>query len=178
MLTIAVLFPILLVPPQLSASVGVQSARTSTVSRSLPDNPCDVLTAAELADVTGLEVTSGRRVPSIQEVVSAERQGRKPEPGTICSFETNSHFGALSIVVPRRSERRSALYWEARSKYFETYPGAAQHIQGLGIDAWLAGGVGLNLLVREDEYLMLSTQVYQRQSRDVLVEVARAIARR
>ena len=46
------------------------------------------------------------------------------------------------------------------------------------MDAWLAGGVSLNLLVREDEYLMLSTQVYQRQSRDLLVEVARAVARR
>jgi hypothetical protein len=117
-------------------------------------------------------------VPSIQAVLSAKRQGRKPEPGTICEFETNSHVGSLSIVVPRRSERRSGLYWEARSKYFETYPGAAQHIQRLAIDAWLAGGVGLTLLVREDEYLMLSTQVYQRQSRDVLVQLARVVAQR
>jgi hypothetical protein len=178
MQTIAVLFTMLLAPPELSASVGDQSARTPTASRSLPDDPCDVLTAAELSDVAGLAVTSVRRVPSIQEVVSAERQGRTPEPGTICSFETNSRFGALSIVVPRRSERRSELYWEARSKYFETYPGSALHIPGLGIDAWLAGGASLSVLVREHEYLMLSTQRYHRQSRDVLVEVARAVAQR
>jgi hypothetical protein len=176
--TIVVLFMMLLGPAGLSASMGDQSARTPTALRSLRDNPCDVLTAAERADVTGLEVTSVRRVPSIQEVVSAERQGRKPEPGTICSCETNSPFGALSIGVPHRSERRSELYWETRSKYFETYPGAAQHIPGLGIDAWLAGGASLSLLVREHEYLVLSTQMYQRQSRDVLVEVARAVARR
>jgi len=178
MRAIAVLFTILLAPPGLSASVGDQSARTPTASRSLPDNPCDVLTAAELSDITGLTVTSVRRVPSIQEVVSAERRGRKPEPGTICSFETNSQFGALSIVVPHRSERRSELYWEARSKYFETYPGSAEHIPGLAMDAWLAGGASLSVLVRDNEYLMLSTQTYHRQSRDVLVEVAQAIARR
>ena len=158
MQTIVVLFTMLLAPPELAASVGGQSTTTPTASRSLPDNPCDVPTAAEIADAAGLVVTSVRRVPSIKEVVTAERQGRKPEPGTICSVETNSHFGVLSIVVPRHSERRSELYWEARSKYFETYPGSAEHIPGLGIDAWLAGGVGLSILVRENEYLMLSTQ--------------------
>jgi hypothetical protein len=168
MQTIALLFTMLLATPGLSASVGDQGARSPTASRSLPDNPCDLLTAAELAAVTGLEVTSVRRVPSIHE----------PEPGSICSFETNSHFGALSIVVPRRSERRSERYWAARAKYFQMFPGSAQPIPGLGIDAWLAGGAGLSVLIRENEYLMLSTQNYHRQSRDVLVEIARAVARR
>jgi hypothetical protein len=176
--TMAVLFLIVLAPPELSANLGDQSAQTRTASRALPDNPCDVLTAAVLADVAALEVTSVRRLPSIQEEVSAERQGRKPEPGTICSFETNSHFGAISIAVPPRSERRSELYWKARSKYFETYPGSAQHIEGLGIDAWLAGGASLSVLVRENEYLMLSTQMYQRESRELLVKVARAVVPR
>jgi hypothetical protein len=175
--TIAVVF-ILLGPPGLSASVGDQGTQTPFASRSLPDNPCDLLTAAGLADVTGLEVTSIHRVASIHKVVSAQLQGREPEPGMICSFETNSHFGAISIAVPPRSERRSELYWEARSKYFETFPGSAQHIEGLGIDAWLAGGAGLRVLVRENEYLMLSTQRYQRQSRELLVDIARAILRR
>jgi hypothetical protein len=145
------------------------------LSRPLPDNPCDVLTAAELAEVTGLEVTSIRRGPSIHEMVSAQRQVREPEPGTICSFETRSPFGALSIAVPPRSERSSVLYWEARSKYFETFPGSAQQIQGLGIDAWIGGGASLRVLVRENEFLMLSTQIYQRQSRELLLQVARSI---
>jgi hypothetical protein len=164
MQTVAILFTMLLAPP--------------ASSRPLPDNPCEVLTAAELAAATGLTVTSVRRVPSIGEGVRAEREGRPPEPGTICSYDTNSPFGALSIWVPRRSERRSELYWRARSKYFDTFPGSAEHIPELGMDAWLAGGASLSVLIRENEHLGLSTQNYQRQSRDVLVKVARAIARR
>ena len=123
--TITVVFLILFAPPAFSA--GAQS---------LPDNPCDVLTAAELADIT-----------------------------------------ALLIAVPPRAERRSELYWDARSKYFEAFPGSAQHIDGLGMDAWLAGGASLRVLVRENEYVMLSTQIYQRQSRELLVQIARAILR-
>ena len=165
--TITVVFLILFAPPALSAS-----------AQSLPDNPCDLLTAAEIADVTGLEVTSIRRQPSIPKLVRAQREDREPEPGTICSFETRSPFGALLIAVPTPAERRGELYWGARSKYFETFPGSAQHIEGLGMDAWLAGGASLRVLVRENEYVMLSTQMYQRQSRELLVQIARSILRR
>jgi hypothetical protein len=178
MRTIAVVITSLLAASGLSGCVGDQTAAPPTASRPLPENPCDLLTAAELAEITGLAVTSVRRVPSIKEVVSAEREGRKPEPGRICSFETDSQFGAISLVVPRRSERGNERYWEARSKYFETYPGSAKHIPGLGMDAWLAGGTSLSVLVREQEYVMLSTQQYHRESREVLVAVARALAQR
>lgn len=176
--TIAIVFLIVLAPPVLAGSVGDHGAQTPLASWSLPDNPCDVLTAAELADVTGLEVTSMRRVPSILEIVTAQREGREPEPGTICGFETNSPFGALLISVPPRAERRSELYWEARSKYFETFPGSAQHIEGLGIDAWVSGGTSLRVLVRENEYVGLSTQMYQRESYGLLLQIARSILQR
>ena len=99
-------------------------------------------------------------MPSIGKVVRAQLEDREPEPGTICSFETKSPFDAISIVVPARSDRRSELYWEARSKYFETYPGAAQPIVGLGMDAWLAGGAGLRVLTGGNDHLMLSTKMY------------------
>jgi hypothetical protein len=174
-----VLFLILIsIAPVLASVGGDQLAQPSSSSWSPPENPCDVLTAAELAEITGLEVTTMRRVPGIAKVVRAQREDREPEPGMICSFETTSPFGAISIAVPPRSDRRSELYWEARSTYFGTFPGSAQHIEALGMDAWLAGGAGLRVLVGENEYLMLSTQIYQRQSRELLVDIARAILRR
>jgi hypothetical protein len=52
-------------------------------------------------------------------------------------------------------ERRTAVYWEKRAKYFETFRGSAKGVAGLGMDAWGAGGSALNVLVREDEYFFL-----------------------
>jgi hypothetical protein len=89
------------------------------------------------------------------------------------SNQTRSEFGAITIIVPARAKRRTAVYWEKRAKYFETFRGAAKGVAGLGMDAWVAGGNTLNVLVREDEYFALCTQMWQPQSRDLLVNIAR-----
>jgi hypothetical protein len=143
----------------------------------LPDNPCELLTTAELSTITDLKVIESRRVPSIRKIVDAQREAREPGPGTICQFETDSPFGEILISLPPRPERRAEVYWEARSRYFKTFPGSAQHIAGLGLDAWSSGGTSLSVLVSDDDYLMLSTQMYQPRSRQLLVDIARAILR-
>jgi hypothetical protein len=113
----------------------------------LPDNPCEVLTRPEMSTITGLDVTAVRREPSIAKIVQAQRDNRKAGPGAICSYETRSEFGAITISVPTRAERTNVSYWADRSRYFETFRGAAQFIPGLGMDAWLAGGADLHVLV-------------------------------
>ena len=135
-----------------------------------PDNPCAVLTAAQMADATGLDVVSMRRVPRIGKVVRAD----EPNSGTICVYETRSDFGALSIVVPERLERAGVRYWQQKAEYFATYRGSAQNIAMLGRDAWLAGGAALTVLVSDDEYVGFSTQMYQPDSRELLIKIARA----
>lgn len=145
---------------------------------SLPDNPCEVLSAEQVSAVTGLEVISAERIPSLGQVVDAQREGREPSPGTICYYETRSDFGAIWIAVPTRKERRAALYWEGRAKYFQTYPGSARPVADLGTDAWLGGGTTLHVLVRGDEHFSLSTQMYQERSRELLTHIARVVLSR
>lgn len=158
-------------------TVTGQDNNTSKPARlaSLPDNPCEVLNPAQVSAITGFEVTSARRVPSISKVVHAQRENLEPGPGTICSYETRSDFGAITIAVPARADRRAAVYWEIRARYFETFPGAALPVAGLGRDAWVAGGNTLHVLVGEDEYFTISTQMYQPQSRELLVNIARVV---
>jgi hypothetical protein len=142
---------------------------------SLPDDPCQVLNPAEVSAITGLEIVSARRVPSIEKVVHAQRENREPGPGAICNYETRSDFGAILIFVPARTDRRAADYWDTRAKYFETFPGAAQPLTGLGTDAWLSGGSTLHVLVRGDEYFTLSTQMSQPRSRELLANIAKVV---
>ena len=145
---------------------------------SLPDNPCEVLNPAQVSAITGLEVASANRVPSLDKVVRAQRENREPGPGTICLYETRSDFGAIMIAVPTQADRSAAEYWKARAKYFETFPGAAQPVAGLGTDAWLSGGTSLHVLVRGDEHFSLSTQMYQPRSREILISIAQAVSGR
>jgi hypothetical protein len=141
----------------------------STRLGSLPDNPCELLTQAQVSAITGLEVTSVQRVRGIV----AEHEIRDSDLGRICSYQTRSEFGAITIIVEARAERRTAVYWEKRAKYFETFPGAAKGVADLGMDAWVAGGNTLHVLVREDEYFALCTQMWQPRSRDLLINIAR-----
>jgi len=126
----------------------------------LPENPCEVLTREQMATITDLDVIAVRRAASIGKVVQAQRENRAPGAGTICIYETQSAFGAISLFVPRRTTRTADAYWAARSQYFETYPGAARSIPGVGMDAWLAGGADLHVLVRGNDYFVVSAQMY------------------
>jgi len=141
----------------------------------LPDNPCDLLTQQKMAAITHLNVTTVQRVPSISKVVEAQRENRQPDPGTICNYETDSAFGGITVYVPLRANRTTETYSTGRSKYFQTYRGAAQPIAGVGSDAWLSGGADLHVLVRPNEYFVVGTQMYQRQSRELLITIAKAI---
>ena len=64
----------------------------------LPDNPCDLLTQQRMASITRLAVTAVHRVPSIAKAVEAEREYRQPDAGTICNYETDSAFAAITGV--------------------------------------------------------------------------------
>ena len=151
------------------------NASRLTQLASLPDNPCEVLNPAQVSAITGLEVVSANRVPSLDKVVNAQRENREPGPGTICLYETRSDFGAILIAVPARADRSASEYWKTRAKYFETFPGAAQPVPGLGVDAWLSGGTALHVLARGDESFTLSTQMAQPRSREVLVTIAQGV---
>jgi len=118
----------------------------------LPDNPCDLLTREQVAAATGLVVTSRRRKPDLMQIVAAQKTHRNPDPGTICSYETQSEFGQLKVVVPTPAERTAARYREARDHYLATYPGSARMVSGVGEEAWLAGGGDLWVLTRQGEF--------------------------
>lgn len=164
--------------PMLSCSVATERDNNGpkpVQSSSLPDDPCEVLNSAQMSAITGLEVTSVNRAPSLAKVVLAQRENREPGPGAICIYETRSEFGAILVAVPARADRRAAEYWEARAKYFETFPGAAQPVEGLGMDAWLSGGAALHVLARGDEHFTVSTQMHHPRSRELLVNVAKVV---
>jgi len=141
----------------------------------LPDNPCEIIDAAQVSAATGLEVTSANRAPSLDKVVDAQRENREPDPGTICVYETRGNFGAILLSVRPRAERSNAEYWKARAKYFEAFPGTARPVPGLGTDAWFSGGTSLHVLARGDESFTLTTQMVQPRSREVLVNIANVV---
>ena len=90
------------------ADYGVGQA--ALASQSLPHDPCDVLTADELTAISKVQVTAVRRLPSIQQVITAQREGCDPDPGEICSFETEAHSGRHDrSTATLRSERQTLL---------------------------------------------------------------------
>lgn len=162
----------------LSCSIAAgQDTKTLDPARlvSLPDDPCELLNPSQVSAITGLRVTSAKRVPSISKVIEAQDENREPNPGTICSYETGSEIGAIMIAVPKRADRHAAEYWEARTKYFETFPGSAKAVADLGKDAWLSGGTTLRVLVRGDDYFTVSTQIYQPYSGELVIKIARLV---
>jgi hypothetical protein len=75
------------------------TAGAALPERALPDNPCEIIDATEIAIAGQLVVQPGRRVPSIGQEVEAQKAGRPPAPGRICSFDTGVEFGAISLSV-------------------------------------------------------------------------------
>src|SRR5260370_33203081 len=67
--------------------------------RRSPENPCAIVTAQEVAAATHLEITEARRVPSIKKIVLAQHRAQEVGPGSICSYETPSDIGSISIHV-------------------------------------------------------------------------------
>ncbi len=160
---------------------GVLPAQTPATQASnevrlavLPDNPCELLTRAQVAVATGLDITAMARVPDIHQVVDARRAGREPEPGTICSYNTRGEFGGLTIVVPIPADRTAASYQQARERAFTPHT-MAQVISGIGADAW-SSGQSVHVLTRQGEYFMVVCQKCGgRSAPDQLVALARAV---
>ena len=148
---------------------------TPTRAASLPDDPCAILSSARVAEVTGIRIVSVNRVPSLDKVVRAQEENREPDPGTICSYQMGTDLGSLMIMVPPRADRTAARYWEDRAKYFETFPGSAHHVEGVGTDAWFSGGTSLRVLTRDDEFFTVATQMVHPHGRDIVINVAKAV---
>jgi len=142
---------------------------------SLPENPCELLTASQVAAATSLRVRQARRVPDIEEIIRSEREGRTARTNTICSYDTASDIVAITIIVPPLPERSSAAYLSAREAYFRQYPGSGQHVSGIGEDAWLAAGTTLHVLAGRNARFIVATRMAQPRSREVVVAVARAV---
>jgi hypothetical protein len=174
---IRLVIAILVIANDWTIAQGHPSISTFLQFPSLPENPCELLTIQQISFATGLEVIEMRRVPDIAEIVRAQEEGRNPGPGNICSYRTISEFGEINIDIPPQAERNVGHYWKTRDSYFRTFPGSADPISGLGKDAWIGGGTSLHVLVRDDVHLGISTQFYQRRSREVVVDVARYVLR-
>ena len=69
---------------------GVSSAQVSVPARptGIPDNPCDLLSARDVARATGLDVAAARRVRSLAEATG---------DGSSCLYTTPGTFRALLI---------------------------------------------------------------------------------
>jgi hypothetical protein len=155
------------------AGGGVDTPTTQSRLVSLPENPCELLTIELVSKITGLEVIEARRKPGIGKSLRAEREAREPSPGPICSYETKSDFGAISVIVPPRTERTEATYLDLRDGYFSTYPGSGRPVPGLGADAWISGGTTLSVLT-QDGYFVVTTQMWQERSAELVIKLARA----
>jgi hypothetical protein len=151
---------------------GARIAPSHMQSR-LPDNPCGVLTPAQMSVASGLAVTSATRVESIAEVVQTRRVERASGAGTICRYDTSSPFGSIAIEVP--TDRRAETFASSRAEAFAKYPGSTTAVPGVGADAWLAGGTSLHVLVRDADYFTVTTQQYRPELRDVVVRIAQRI---
>ena len=143
---------------------------------SLPENPCELLTAEQVAAATGLRVTGARRMPDIGEIIRAEKEGRTARVNTICSYDTPTEFESITIIVPPVSDQSSAAFRKAREDYSRR--SRAEPIAGLGEDAWLAAGTTLHVLAGKSAQFIVATRAHQDSSRDVVIAVANAVLAR
>jgi len=143
---------------------------------SLPENPCELLTAREVSAASGQHVSNAHRVPDIGEIIRAEKEGRTARANNICAYDTMNEIGGITIIVPPVSEQSSAAYRRARQDYFRQSSG--ENIDGVGQDAWLAGGTTLHVLAGETAQFIVATRIARDGSRDIVIAVAKAVLSR
>ena len=163
-----------------STGVGAPPAPAAAPRRvaSLPENPCELLTRGDVSVATGLRVRRARKVPDIEEIVAAGREGRPAHTSTICSYDTGGELVAITITVPPLANRNAAAYNSEREAYFRQYPGSARPIAGIGENAWLAGGTTLHVLAGPNAPFTVATRMAKPNSQDVVTKVARAVVER
>ena len=145
---------------------------------SLPENPCELLTRGEVSVATGLRVRRARKVPDIEEIVAAGREGRAAHTSTICSYDTGGELVAITITVPPLANRNAAAYNSEREAYFRQHPGSAKPVSGIGEDAWIAEGTTLHVLAGPNAHFTVATRKAQSNSSDIVAKVARAVVDR
>lgn len=159
-----------------AASAGpVAAGQGHTPVTVLPENPCDLLTPEQITAAVGFQVIDVRRVPGIGEIVNAQERHREPPAGLLCAYRTRE-LGDVTIGVPPPEQRTAAAYWDRRDAYFRAFPGSAERIPGLGIDAWLSGGTSISVLAGAEAHFHVSVQHYHPRAWAFLIEVARAAA--
>lgn len=159
------------------AAVAIWAAQTTPAPGAVPDNPCELLTVAQVEQASGLKVINSRRVRSRGEDLQTP-----PPPGSICHYETAAYglISWISLAVQRPPVATPAAYREARDSYFATYAGSGRAVPGVGQDAYIRGGAIIVVLVRDD--LQFWVMVQHADSGDVsagiLTSVAKVLVRR
>jgi len=156
----------------LALAVGCSSAKLAA----LPENPCDLLSARQVAAATGLEIVAVKRVLSQRQSIEAGKPGYQPPAGSICSYETRSQLGSISIIPPLR---RGPL--GTRSAAPNCGPPVAPSARSVSSPDgrfWGSGGT-IAVCVGPDLIVWISVQMaHERRASDAAVGVARAILQR
>lgn len=142
----------------------------------LPENPCELLTAEQVAAASGVKILSARRVPDIGEIIRAQKENRRARPGTICNYDSSADVGDIVIIVPEVSQQSVEGYRKARDEYARSW--RAETISGVGDEAWMAGGTTLHVLAGRNAQFIVATRYWQQNSRDVVIAVAKSILSR
>ena len=136
-----------------------------------PDDPCEVLSADDVAAASGLPIRNARRIPDIGEIVRATREGRRPRVSAVCSYDGETD-AEITISIPAVADQNASAYMKERDAYFEQSHG--QHVSGVGADAWLGGGAALHVLVGKNAQFVVGARNASEKSRDAVVAVAKA----
>lgn len=150
----------------------VAERRISTI----PDDPCELLTPADVSKAAGISIESARRVPDIGEIVRAHRENRRARAGNLCNYDSSAPVGDIVFAVPDVSAQSIAAFRKEREEYARNFP--AESIQGVGYEAWLAGGNALHVLAARNLQFVVSTRNSQPDSREAVVGVAKLILAR
>lgn len=170
------IFVVLAITLVIASACNQPSSQAPEKLTGLPDDPCAVLSADDVTDVTGGKISTEDRGPT-RVKVEAETNS-SPDPGPACFYATDSKYGKISIVIPKVENRSSSKYQEERKRSFDTFPDRAIDVPGLGEDAWLSDGNSLHVLIDEDEYFHVATELYEPTSKEVLVKIARRVIAR
>lgn len=155
-----------------AAPVRVAERRISTI----PDDPCELLTPADVSKAAGISIESARRVPDIGEIVRAHRENRRAVVGNLCNYDSTAPVGDIVVAVPDISSQSIAAFRKERDEYAKN--SRAEPVEGVGYEAWLAGGNALHVLAAKNLQFVVSTRNSQPNSRDTVVGVAKLILAR
>ena len=155
----------------LAVAVGCSSPKLAA----LPENPCDLLSARQVAIATGVEIAGAKRVLSQSESIKAGKPGHQPPAGSICSYETRSELGSIAVIFP---DRRGPLGTPSEPPNCGPLSPTARSVSSLSGRAWVSGGA-IGVCAGPDLIVWVSVQMaHEPRASQAAVEVARAILQR